>query len=309
MDPASPGPVDANAAGKPERDRWLRPRAEQGPPARSTNKANPWDLGLRTGQSPRPSSPPLPGKQELFLGPGPARETHPEAPNPLCAAGTWRRPRVRCNWGRGGLQAADPAPRGRPSLRAPRPPSGVCLGRDTAAGFPRREACGWRPPTRTPRTAAARRRARGRGSRGRSETKARRPLVDDAGAWSSQWPGPLARALGSRSTSPAGRAPTPARCRVPGRGDPARLSAPAAPRGSPPGSASSSLVGARGPPGPRKGRDDPCWREQWRLPSPAPPGRPAPSTLGPGAPREFAGDLEEQPELGRCRAVGTRPLC
>lgn len=76
---------------------------------------------------------------------------------------------------------------------------------------------------------------------------------------------------------------------------PARLPRPTAACSS--GSSGSS---ARGPPGPREGRDDPCWPEQWRLRSPAPPRRSAVCPPGLGAPREFVGDLEEQPE---CEAL------
>lgn len=150
------------------------------------------------------------------------------------------------------------------------------------------------------RAARARRCARGRRSRGGPETKARRPLVDDAGAWSPPWPGPVERALGGRCASSAGPAPAPAPAPAPGRGDPARLSAPAAPLRSPAQQPLAAPAAARGPPGPREGRDDPCWPEQWRLPSPAPPRRSALCPPGLGAPREFVGDLEEQPE---CEAL------
>lgn len=248
--PGSPGPVDSNAAGNRARDRWLRPRAEQGPPARSTNKANPRDLGFRTGRSPRPSSPPLPGKQERFLGPGPARETHPGAPSPLRAAGTWRRRRVRCNSERGGLQEADPAAARMPSLRPPRPPSGGCLRRDGVAGFP------WRSVLPAPADPNAAHRLQPgaelavaalgdapRQRRGGRWWMTRAPGAPSGPArWRGLWEvGPLRRPAGPRRRI---------RCRVPGRGDPARLSAPAAPRSSPPNSAGSSgrRPRAAGPP-------------------------------------------------------------
>lgn len=98
------------------RDRWLRPRAEQGTARPIFEQSKPPGPRVPDRPEPPPSSPPLPGKQELFLGPRPAQETHPGALNPLCAGGTPKRRRFRCIRPKAGYRSRIPS--GLPSVSA-----------------------------------------------------------------------------------------------------------------------------------------------------------------------------------------------
>lgn len=110
--------------------------------------------------------------------------------------------------------------------------------------------------------------------------------------------------------------------RVPGRPQPRLPSAagppggetrrasqpPAAPCGSPPPQPPPAPVAARGQPGPREGRDDPCWPEQRKLASAAPPSRSAPSTPGLGGSTPSLWEpWKNSPSLRRCRAAKRPP--
>ena len=156
------------------------------------------------------------------------RETHPGAPNPLCAAGTGRRRRSRCNSARGGLQAWDPAAAYKPSLRPERPPFGICLRRDGAAGFPRRSVRPGRPALRQPGAElaiAAQGRPRDKGPPVAGGRRGRLAARSPPRARSAPCPGPADRVPGPQSSSPPAwpglGSGVPG---VPGRGNPARLS-------------------------------------------------------------------------------------
>lgn len=123
---------------EPRRDRWLRPAAEQGQPASLCEQSKPPGSWVLDRWEPPPILPPFLGKKERFLGPGPAREARPGAPDTPCAAGTRRRLRRQCNSTRGGLQAPGPAAASSSRLRPEWPPLRVCLRRDRVAGFPPR---------------------------------------------------------------------------------------------------------------------------------------------------------------------------
>lgn len=165
-------------------------------------------------------------------------ETQPGAPNPLCAAGTGRRRRSRCNLARGGLQAWDPAAAYKPSVRLERPPFGIRLRRDGAAGFPRRSV---RPgPSATGRAAprqlgselaiAAQGRPRDKGPPAAGGRRGRLAARSPPRARSAPCPGPADRVPGPQPSSPpAWPGPGSGVPEVPGRGNPARLPAPAPP--------------------------------------------------------------------------------
>lgn len=117
------------------------------------------------------------------------------------------------------------------------------------------------------------------------------------------WPGGEGSGRSVHGPGRPGPGPGPGPLQGPGEGRPGAPLSPCCPAQLPAQQPPAAPVAARGPPGPSQRRDDPCWPEQRRLPSPAPPSHSALSTLGLGAPREFVGDLEEQPEsqaLPRC---------
>lgn len=217
-------------------------RARDRPPHLRT-KQTPGTQGSRQARAPA-LLPAITRKAGAVFRPQARAGNAPWSPQPSMRRGYTEAPKVSVHSAQGRLSVPDPE----------RPPLCVCHHPDGVAGFRARRP--W-----TPRTAAARRRARDRRFRGGRETKACRPPGRTRAGRAARSPGlagsPRCPGRGERALRPQANFPLSAR--VPPGEERRRASQPADPRGSPPNRAARSGA-ARGPPGPVKDGMTPAGR-------------------------------------------------